>query len=612
MTILEVYMVAEIEKETLIAEDVDIIINILRIITLLEKALERQVRQCFFSPAQYPQQYHDIMGALNTLRMWLKIYRPFCHTAGFHGLMAISLNTVGQMVIDFIALCRPKKGKKQVKRTLVQKQRQSLAASIYNMLDHIQACMEQLNTGQTDISIELETALVKAFADHCQQEHAKWEKMGVSKRGDKTIIFPCSDSSLYLVLVNDKKQFRCQMLANINSWGNVCSHRPGCKATSGYSLNGFRTNPRKTVTQGGQKQVFPIRICCCKECGQRFSLLPSFLPREKHFGIDIIGNVLRGILLSAHSLNSALESFKLTGRKLKSKQTLLNWIAWIGSHHPAAVLSRAGVNSAGYFQEDEGFEKEPDMRTYTVAMVDSATLLVWHLDYVDHVDADTLCASFSKFVNHIDFKILGVTKDKWQASTQALKAVFYRVWIGFCHRHLLKKVRCALSEYQNQTQCTNKEVKSAYDEFKNILATATSKVNLEVKLSQSKQPAFVHPSLSTVIKEVKKNAVHYAANKQRRGIKPTTSLVDNFLKTVKRKLRQVESFRDRNYTALLFQAMANVRNFMPFFSGAKNAHKSPFMLAGGHTFDLPWIQVMNMHNAFLFTNPLSKAVCHNL
>jgi len=33
-------------------------------------------------------------------------------------------------------------------------------------------------------------------------------------------------------------------------------------------------------------------------------------------------------------------------------------------------------------------------------------------------------------------------------------------------------------------------------------------------------------------------------------------------------------------------------------SGAKNAHKSPFELAGGETYGLPWIQPMNMHNAF--------------
>jgi hypothetical protein len=36
-------------------------------------------------------------------------------------------------------------------------------------------------------------------------------------------------------------------------------------------------------------------------------------------------------------------------------------------------------------------------------------------------------------------------------------------------------------------------------------------------------------------------------------------------------------------------------------SGAKNVGKSPFMLAGGETYDLPWMQVINMHNGFLFT-----------
>jgi len=47
--------------------------------------------------------------------------------------------------------------------------------------------------------------------------------------------------------------------------------------------------------------------------------------------------------------------------------------------------------------------------------------------------------------------------------------------------------------------------------------------------------------------------------------------------------------------------MATVRNFVPFMSEAKNAHKNPFELADGETYKLPWIQIMNTHNAFLFT-----------
>ena len=128
-------------------------------------------------------------------------------------------------------------------------------------------------------------------------------------------------------------------------------------------------------------------------------------------GIDIIGRVVRGILLFGHSLRSSLETFGLTGTELKSRQTVLNWLRWFGTLHPATILTRAGIKGSGYFQEDEGFEKESGLRTCTVAMVDSENLLVWHLDYVDHVDAETLADSFEKFVERIDFKIVGITKD---------------------------------------------------------------------------------------------------------------------------------------------------------------------------------------------------------
>ena len=92
---------------------------------------------------------------------------------------------------------------------------------------------------------------------------------------------------------------------------------------------------------------------------------------------------------------------------------------------------------------------------------------------------------------------------------------------------------------------------------------------------------------------------HY--NKNRKGITQTTSIVDNYLKGIKRKLKQIESFRDKEWASIFFRAHATIRNFVPFLPGAKNAHKSPFELAGGQTYDLPWIQAMNVHNAFLFT-----------
>ena len=122
---------------------------------------------------------------------------------------------------------------------------------------------------------------------------------------------------------------------------------------------------------------------------------------------------------------------------------------------------------------------------------------------------------------------------------------------------------------------------------------------LRLRVKGLDDAAFQHPLLQARLEELTANAARYTCHQKRHGLTPTTSLVDNFLKQVKRKLRQVESFRDQASTHAFFRAMATVRNFVPFLPGAKNAHQSPFMLAGGETFDLPWVQVMNVHNAFL-------------
>jgi len=124
---------------------------------------------------------------------------------------------------------------------------------------------------------------------------------------------------------------------------------------------------------------------------------------------------------------------------------------------------------------------------------------------------------------------------------------------------------------------------------------------LEIKLKTLEDDAFSHPLLKKRVAELKENATHYTSNKNRKGVTQTTSIVDNYLKGIKRKLKQIESFRDKEWASIFFRAHATIRNFVPFLAGAKNAHKSPFELAGGRTYDLPWIQAMNVHNAFLFT-----------
>jgi hypothetical protein len=581
-------------------ENIEIIENILRNLSVLEKAFDRLKRKNWHHENQYPDIIFKIESLLIAIRAWIRSHIAFCGVSAFIWLLGAAVERTGRLIDQLVTECNPQRGKRKEKKSRSERERAQIMDSLCSMVQNMEHRVDSLKPSDTHIGTEIEKALSISFERYLSEPPEMKRREPISKRGRKSCIFPFSDADSYIVLVNDRKKFKDDVVKKLPALGHFWGHKHGCKGEKSYIMKGFRRTPRKTIMTGGEKKEFPIRIVQCTGCKEKFSLLPSFLPREKHFHIDIIGATIRSVCLFCQSIRGAFEITGLTGRKLKSIQTIMNWIKWLGFLHPAEILTRAGVKGSGYFQEDEGFEKEPNLRTYSVAMVDSESMLVWHMDYVDRVDEETLFESFEKFAGKIDFKVCGVTKDKWRASTKALKSVFHGIWIGFCHRHFLKKLWDALSDWRKETGNNNGEIKKIYASVKKILATANSQTMLRIKIDMAEEPAFDHSAIRPVLDALKKNAVHYTVNKRRNGIKRTTSLVDNFLKIVKRKLREAESFRDRNWTAVFLRALANVRNFVPFMSGAKNAHKSPFMLADGSTYDLPWIQVMNVHNAFLF------------
>jgi hypothetical protein len=576
--------------------------NVLRTLTMLEKALDRLGRLNYFERKQYPPIFLTVEDTLGEIREWIGQNKAFCCLKMLYESLSGLIRTLADMIGQLWETCKPKQGKKAVKKSRRVQEQRSLFKSIHTMLSNIEEAIGNWTHGESAMAIELEKGVSAAINEKIGGRFLDRIKNLVSQRGEKSYVFPCGSAEEYALLMKDKKRFRCEVVAQLCGHAHSTGHKPSCQGGKQYSLCGFRKNPRKTVMKTGEKATLPIRMVRCENCGQRFSLLPSFLPREKNFELDIIGSVCRNLFLFQLSTQGALENTALAGKgRVKSKQTLFNWIRWMGTHHPATLLTRAGVTGSGYLQEDEGFEKEPNLRTYSVVMVDPQNLLVWHADYVDHVDEQTLCRSFREFLARACFKILGVTKDKWKPSTEALKKVFHKIWIGYCHRHCLKRFREVLEDYRELTKCSRQRISDLYRKFKKVLKTSTSKVNLVAKINCLDDEAFRNPLLQARLNELIENAAHYTACKNRKGITETTSLVDGYLKIVKRKLKQVESFRDKRWAALFFKAQANTRNFVPFNPGAKNAGKSPFMLAGGQTYDLPWIQVMNVHNAFLFS-----------
>lgn len=571
-----------------------------RVLTCLEKAVNRLDRQNFLRRSQRPPIFDQIACAIRRLRQWIADYRHFAGINSFYIVASLCVKELANMINVLAKTLKPVSGKKQTKQGRKEKDCRALLDTVDSMLAHMAELVSEGESQEdTVISMEMEKAVLKAFEIHCSRKIEKDEQAIASGRGEKTYIFPWSDPDGYGELVEDRGRFKATVTEFLKNTAHATGHEPHCTDSTAYRLCGTRQKPRKTFTVEG-KRTFPIRMVQCLRCGQKFSLVPSFLPREKHYCLNIMGQVFDNMLRFGGSIQAALQNLKLLKNPVKSKQTVLNWLTWMGTLHPAAILSRAGVEGSGYLQEDEGFEKEPNLRTYSVVMVDPANMLVWHSDYVDAVDEDTLFSSFEKFVEKIQFKVIGVTKDKWSASTNALKRVFKNIWIGFCRRHALKKLYEDLLKYANETGRGREAASELYKEVKKILETSSSGTALKVRLNALKDDAFHHPLVKRRIESLKEDAVRYTSCKRRKGITPTTSKVDGFLKIVKRKLRQAESFRDRTSALHIFRAMANARNFLPFLPGAKNAHKSPFMLAHGKTFGLPWIEAMNVHNAFLF------------
>ena len=229
-----------------------------------------------------------------------------------------------------------------------------------DMLEHIAELLCEAAPRDTVVSLEMEKAVLKAFEVHCSRKIEKDTEEIASDRGEKTYIFPWDDPDGYAGLVGDRRKFKTEVAEFPGKNAHATGRKPHCKDSSGYRLCGFRQKPRRTFAVEGRRE-FPIRMVQCLSCNRRFSMVPSFLPREKHFCPNIIGRVFDNMLRFGASIQAALENPKLLKKPVKSRQTVLNWPRWMGTPHPAAILSRAGVKGSGYLQEDEGFEKEPNL-----------------------------------------------------------------------------------------------------------------------------------------------------------------------------------------------------------------------------------------------------------
>ncbi len=67
----------------------ELLTNILRILCMLEKELNRTARRNYHNRNQYPEIFFRLESCLNSLRSWIKKYSAFCDVPVFSDPMGV-------------------------------------------------------------------------------------------------------------------------------------------------------------------------------------------------------------------------------------------------------------------------------------------------------------------------------------------------------------------------------------------------------------------------------------------------------------------------------------------------------------------------------------------
>ena len=138
-----------------------ILLNFLRVLTMLTKGLERKARQTYHDSSQYPDIYFQIQSSLQTLRSWIQTNRIYCGSKAFNILTGTCLDKLGQLTAIFIlqSCSAPLNGKKRYKKSRLISEHNGVCKSINEMLAHLKSYLHQLQLSETEVGIEIEKAL---------------------------------------------------------------------------------------------------------------------------------------------------------------------------------------------------------------------------------------------------------------------------------------------------------------------------------------------------------------------------------------------------------------------------------------------------------------------
>ncbi len=121
--------------------------NIKRTLTMLEKALGRLARQCYYDREQYPKIFLEIENYINLIRSWLRDNEIFASAKAFFVSLGLSFESLRMMISQLWKICKPKNGKKGIKKSRRDREVEKIHQTSTSMMDNISQHIESSKNG---------------------------------------------------------------------------------------------------------------------------------------------------------------------------------------------------------------------------------------------------------------------------------------------------------------------------------------------------------------------------------------------------------------------------------------------------------------------------------
>ena len=164
--------------------------NVLRTLTMVEKALDRLGRLNYYERAQYPPIFLAVEETLGQIRVWIGENSHFCSLKALYQSLSELLDTLSCLVEELWDCCHPKPGKKAMKKARKIMQKRSIFNSINTMLSNLKESIRSWPDSQTAMARGIDKAVIAALKRDFVKGLIDKISHAVSQRGEKTYVFP--------------------------------------------------------------------------------------------------------------------------------------------------------------------------------------------------------------------------------------------------------------------------------------------------------------------------------------------------------------------------------------------------------------------------------------